>query len=75
MAYIAEHVGIKDLEQLVESKLAQPLQRISDGSRCPAFDQSNGTFLLDRHREARPDTLVLLGIHLKNNFRENRRDC
>ena len=62
--HLSQHVGVEDLEDLVEPKLAEALHGVADGGRCPALGQRPESLLTRRHSEPCEHVLVLLGVHL-----------
>ena len=65
---LSNHVGVDLLEHLVESKLAETLGRVTNGSGGPAQEQSRSSALSNGHLETISKTLVLLLVNLENDF-------
>ena len=61
---LAQHAGVDVLEDLIEPKLADSLQRIADGGRAPAEEEIFGAALLECHFEAVAEALVLFLVDL-----------
>ena len=61
---LAQHATVDVLEDFIESKLADALHGVADGSGSPAQHQAPGSTLRHGHLETIPDGLVLLLVDL-----------
>lgn len=68
-SHLSQQVTVQDLENFVETKLAESLHGVADEGGGPALGQASDAVLLYCHGKAIADAFVLVRVHLRKRSR------
>jgi hypothetical protein len=63
-SHLSQHVGVEDLEDLVESKFAETLHGVAKEGRSPTSHQSTHTLFLSCQTKSMKHITILLRLNL-----------